>query len=150
TETTTATGAAERSLRRSYGGTDRKQARDNAEAYARAEVLARGAVRLAVTTPQDLSKPFEVRIEGADGGRGATDDSGSVAAIRLDSLLAQLPPALRVESAEERSEGPPMATAKPRLRRAHDFAFFEPLTVEWRYRLVPPPGYKAAPLPPSR
>ena len=150
TETTTASGAPERSLRRSYAETDRKQARDNAEAYARAEFLARGAVRLAVTEPDNLAKPFEVRIEVQDAGRGATDDTGSVVAIRLESLLAQLPPALRAESAEERIEGPPIATARPRLRRAHDFVFFEPETVEWRYRLTPPPGYQAAPLPASR
>jgi len=149
-ETTTASGGPERSLRRSYGETDRKQAQDNAEAYARAEFLARGAVRLAVTDANDLSRPFEVKIAIENAGRGATDDSGSVGAIRLDSLLAQLPPALRAESAEERTEGPPVATARPRHKRAHDFVFFEPETVEWRYRLVPPPGYRPAPLPPSR
>jgi tetratricopeptide (TPR) repeat protein len=149
-ETTIVSGGPERSLRRSYGESDRKHAQENAEAYARQEYLARGAVHLTFTDVADLGKPFEVKLEIEDAARGGTDESGCVAAIRLDSLLTHLPVALRAESAEERTEGPPAATARRRRKRAQDFVFFEPFTVEWRYRLVPPPGYKPAPLPASR
>jgi tetratricopeptide (TPR) repeat protein len=146
-ETTEAWGSIERGYRRNFRDANPKALREGLEKYAGREYLAKGAVETEHSNPNDLSRPFQIRIEAADAGRGATDQGTAVAAIRLESLLQRLPAELT--QATPASAGTPGTEKAKEKKRTQDYVFFEPFSVEWRYRIVPPPGYDPAPLPES-
>src|SRR5947209_10831950 len=78
-----------------------------------------------------------MRMEMRNARRGYTDTRNAAVGINPAALLARLPADLVKDAAE----------AEP---RQSDYVFREPMQLEVRYRLVPPPGYVPQPLPADR
>lgn len=139
-ETTEYRGARERELRAAYARAGRGEllaalAEHAAEAY-----LAEELTGLDHSDPEDLSQPFRLRLEMAGAGRGTTDLREAAVAIFLSSFAERLPGELTAQP----------GGGEPEETRRHDYVFSRPLQVEVRYRIVPPAGYAARPLPARR
>ena len=98
--------------------------------------------------PADLSKPFRLVVEADRARRGFTELETAVVAIRMESLFQKLPREL-----QER-EPPAKKTVdeqdKAKRPRSADYQLPEAFVTEWRYRIVPPPGFQLKPLPPNK
>jgi tetratricopeptide (TPR) repeat protein len=145
TEVTQSEGADDAYARRFYAQSDRKRYRDAMESYAKGHYLAKELKDVSAGDPHDLSKPFALKLDIAEAGRGPTENGEAVVAIFPIALLENLPWPLRNPASEDDDE---KATARNKYRkREHDFVIPVPYTKEWRYTIVPPAGFAARPLP---
>jgi tetratricopeptide (TPR) repeat protein len=133
-ETTRTTGAVERSYRSYYARTEPKALRENQEKYAASELQA-AVVAAQSPDPRDLSGPFQFRVESTR--QAAGDGESATVTIHTAGLFSRLPDAI----GDEPEAG---ATAAPRRQ---PFVFYEPHRVELVYKIVPPAGFVAKPLP---
>ncbi|HYM62870.1 MAG TPA: DUF3857 domain-containing protein [Thermoanaerobaculia bacterium] len=147
TEKTEATGAVESNQRRYYAQSDRKKYREAMENYVKGHYAAKALKSLDASDPHDLSKPFNLTLEITEAGRGNTDDGEAAVALFTSGLVGELPYALQPgpENDDDQSESGKAAAA--RRKRVHDFVFTVPFVREWKYQIIPPPGYVARPLP---
>lgn len=139
-ETTEYRGVEEQELRAAYAEADRDELRAALEEYAAEAYLAQALTGLDHSDPEDLSQPFRLRLEMEGASRGSTDVREAVVAIFLSTFAERLPEELTAEPEEGAVEA---------LRR-HDYVFTRPMQVEVRYRIVPPAGFAARPLPAYR
>lgn len=93
----------------------------------------------------DFSSPFRLRLEAEEVATAESDLDQATVEIQLANLLERLPYPMRVDG-EETEE----STGEEKKERQYDLEWEAPFTTEWRYRIVPPAGYRAAPLPESR
>jgi tetratricopeptide (TPR) repeat protein len=135
TETSEEWGAFAVSDRLHYRDQDPKDIREHLEKYAKATYMAKRLTSYSHTPPEDLSAPFRLVLEVADADRARTYSDAAAVYLRLPVLLDNLPSSLT--DGEEH---------KPRV---HDFVVFVPYVYEVRSRLVPPPGFAPATLPPD-
>ncbi len=148
-ETTEVTGSVERGYRSYYDGTAEKDVRENLEKYAKSAYLSEKLTHYETSPVRDLSARFRLKLELEQAKRGNTDFSSAVVAIRLEGLLNRLPDFFFQEPEDEKpkeSAGQP-AAAPQKKRRKHDFLLAEAFSNEWRYRIVPPPGFRVRSLP---
>ncbi len=140
-ETVEASGAPEALYREIYGQALESNLQSEMETYARTEYLARGAVTAKTSDPQNFSGPFKRIVTAQDARRGFVDLREALVSIPRLSLFAGLPDALR--------EFEPDSLANPAYtgHRKEDFGIDMPMRLEWRYRIVPPSGYRAEPVP---
>lgn len=108
--------------------------------YLKGEYLAKGLDRMERTDPSDLDRPFELVLEANSVRRGWTDLDAASAAIDLSGMFRSLP-----REAKTRPVEAPDEPKKP--PRTGDVQLPEPFVADWRYRIVPPPGYRADPVP---
>ncbi|HWM89208.1 MAG TPA: DUF3857 domain-containing protein [Thermoanaerobaculia bacterium] len=139
-ETTDYWGIEEQDLRSAYSTADSEDIRAALEEYADEAYLAQELTDLDFSDPQDLSKPFRLRLEMSNASRGTTDVREAAVAIFLSSFAERLPDELTAEPEEGEVLEP----------RRHDYVFTRPLQVEVRYRIVPPAGFEPRPLPSYR
>ncbi|HYN20323.1 MAG TPA: DUF3857 domain-containing protein [Thermoanaerobaculia bacterium] len=146
-ETTEYWGSQEQELRSSYAEAAREDLRDALEEYASEAYLADELTDLDYSDPADLSQPFRLRLEAEGAARGTTDVREAAVAIFLSAFAERLPAELTGgdEDAEEEEDAEIVA-----LPRQHDYVFSRPLQLEVRYRIVPPAGFTARPLPSYR
>jgi len=95
--------------------------------------------------PRDLAKPFETIIDVTESRSGVIRNGSGSVVINLGDLFTGLPPTMR-DYHELAAGESPSATEK---KRVHDFQFPFPTIKEWRYRIVPAPGFRARALPPA-
>src|SRR6185369_1729057 len=105
-----------------------------------------------------LSTPFWLRLE-TSGERATSDGKEAEVAIIPSKLTEQLPGAVTGESEddgddaqgeeENRTRPADGPTPEPPKRRAAAFEISRPYFAEWRYRIVPPPGFTPGELPES-
>ncbi|HUP63278.1 MAG TPA: DUF3857 domain-containing protein [Thermoanaerobaculia bacterium] len=142
-ELSEASGADESSMRRYYVSSDRKRYRESIEEYVKSYYSAKSLAKLEAGDPHDLTKPFHIRVEASEAARGISMDGEAAVAIFPSGLLDNLPWSLRdFDSNPDDDEA-----AKAKKRRKNDFVFHRPFVREWRYRIVPPPGFVARTLP---
>ena len=141
-EITRAWGSIERFYRASYEN-DEKAVREGLETYARQAYLSEKLVDFSYSDPSDLSKPFEVRLEMAEAGRGPSDLRAAAVAVPLAGIGNRLPFFIMMDVPEQPGE----KLAEAKKWRTKDLALTEPFSIEWQYRIVPPPGFRARPLP---
>jgi predicted Zn-dependent protease len=139
-ETTEYWGVQEQELRAAYAEANREEMRSALEDYAGEAYLAQELTDFDYSDPEDLSKPFRLRLEMAGAARGTTDIREAVVAIFLSSFAERLPEELTAEPEEGVAEE----------ARQHDYLFTRPMQLEVRYRIVPPAGYTPRPLPAHR
>ena len=137
-ETTEYYGETERTLRAYYAAADAKKLREFLEEYAAAAYLAGKLGKVEHSDPNDLSRPLTLRLEAEQVGQGITDVRDAAVAIQPGALLARLPEEFSYQDDER--DGP----------RTTGYVFSQPLSVETRYRVVPPAGFIPQPLPASR
>ncbi len=126
-------------LRGHYAGTDKKQLQKDLDGYVKRTYLTEKPVTYEVTPPNDLTQPFKLRLSVTAALRGYTDANSAVAAIPLGPIAEDLPEHLRAPLADEGEDKLPPRTA--------DVYFSEPFVNEWRYRIIPPEGFRARDLP---
>ncbi|HZV86550.1 MAG TPA: DUF3857 domain-containing protein [Candidatus Binatus sp.] len=147
-ETTQALGVFESEFRASYAGTNVKDIEKGLKEYIGNEYASEKLARWERTDPRDMSKPFQLVVEATDARRGFTDLDNAVAAIRVDSLFYKLPDELaRREKQPER--GAEEGKDKPKKLRTADYQLPEAFQYELRYKIDPPEGFQAKPVPPD-
>jgi tetratricopeptide (TPR) repeat protein/transglutaminase-like putative cysteine protease len=120
---------------------DRKAVTKNFESYASQVFFAKKLLSCTYGDATDLNKPLEIRLEAGEAGRAVTDLREAVVAVSLDTLWNGLPYFLRD------TQPPPKAAKDAPPERTNDIVLYQPYVQELRYHVVPPPGFKARPLP---
>jgi tetratricopeptide (TPR) repeat protein/transglutaminase-like putative cysteine protease len=143
-EVTEYRGASELDMRRLYASQKAEDLRESITSYINAAYLTRKLSKLDYSDPKDLAKPFQIRVEAAEVGRGYTDLGSAVVAVFPSALFSRLPAEITGRGEEEEDDG---EESKP---RQHDYDLTRPLSVETRYRVVPPAGFRPQPLPVAR
>jgi transglutaminase-like putative cysteine protease/predicted Zn-dependent protease len=139
-ETSEYQGAIERDVRALYGLQDGQTVRQALKEYATAAYLAEDLGAVSHSEAADLSAPMRLRVEVKNARRGFTDERNAGVGISPAALLNRLPDELLGGDGED---------ASPEPRQA-DYVFSRPMTIEVRYRIVPPAGYAPQPLPAPR
>jgi transglutaminase-like putative cysteine protease/tetratricopeptide (TPR) repeat protein len=137
-ELSEATGALDQELR----GIVMESAEQNREAllpYVRNMYNAEELTAVKHPDPFDLQLPFRIELDAAKCRVGFTSSKEAVAWLSPSLLLDRFPGALSGVPDEEEK--------KPKPRRS-PFRIPLPFEAVWRYRIVPPAGYEALPLPP--
>jgi tetratricopeptide (TPR) repeat protein len=96
--------------------------------------------------PKDFAVPFRLTLEGAKARRGYTSLRDAVLYIPIGDLFRSLPYDFRTREATEEENA---KATRPQKRRTLDYLLPRPFSALWHYRIVPPPGFQAAALPPS-
>ena len=137
-ETSEYQGAIERDVRALYSLQDGQTMRQALKEYATTAYLAEDLGAVDHSSATDLSTPMRLRIEVKNARRGFTDERNAGVGITPAALLNRLP--------DELLDG---EDGSPEPRQA-DYVFSRPMTIEVRYRIVPPVGYAPQPLPAPR
>jgi tetratricopeptide (TPR) repeat protein len=142
-ETSQPQGLSESDYRSWYGGADTKDVRKRLEEYVKDHYSAESLGPLEHTPGNDMSRPFELTMRAEKAHRGYVDTEKASLYIPTANLYTHVPEFLR--TAPKRAEN---GTQLEDDRRKHD-AVFRPFVSEWRYHIVPPPGFTARSLPPD-
>ena len=148
-ETSEWVGTDDASARRYAAETDKKSYRESMEKYAKQEYSAEKLKSVDTTDPRDLAKPFKLTITVSEAARGTTADVDAVVAVFPQNLMTNLPYDLRNASDDDAKNEEKDESAKKPKKRTRDFVFPNPYVKEWRYRVIPPPGFIARTLPPN-
>lgn len=141
-------GVFESEFRSAYVDAENKDSRKNLRDYLANEYLSEKLVRMERSEPSDLSKQFQLILEAGGAKRASTDLESAAAAIRLETLFYKLPGELQ-EREKEEEKGADAAKDKPKKPRTGDYQLPEAFVYEWQYRIFPPFGFQAKPLPPN-
>ncbi len=143
TEVTEAVGGWDSVIRQYAATTEKKDYRESMEGYAKRVYGAESLKNVTTTNPRDLDTPFRITLDIEKVERGQTGDLDAAAAIFPSGLVDSLPWALREPDDKEEE------TKKPKKPRTRDFVVSMPYVKEFIYRIVPPQGFTARPLPES-
>jgi transglutaminase-like putative cysteine protease/tetratricopeptide (TPR) repeat protein len=132
-------------LRRDYATAEKKAYRESLEKYATDYYLATKIESVEAGDPHDFAKPFRLTIDITKSKSGVVYDGEADVLIPTYNIVSWLPLSLR--NYEPKNADAPLVKADK--KRVHDFVFARPLTREWIYRVVPPPGFRAQTLPAS-
>jgi len=144
TERTQPMGVFESHYRASYADKPDKDTREGLTGYVKAQYAAETLGSVERTDPGDLSKQFELTINGEKARRGYTDLDNALAAITTSSLFQMLPDELKHKESDDKKKDDKEAPKKPRVA---DWELDQPFTAEWRYTIVPPAGFIPKELP---
>lgn len=147
-ERTEPRGVFESEFRSIYADADNKENRKSLQTYIKEQYLSEKLSRLERSDPADLSRPFHMEIEASEAKRGSTDLETSVAAIRMESLFYKLPEELQ-EREKEASKTTDALQEKSKKPRTADYQLPMAFIYEWQYKIIPPMGFQAKPLPPN-
>lgn len=132
-------GEPERTARAELARLDPEASRKLAKAYVASDAFrGKDLASMEHTDPADLSRPFHLRLAAKQAERGQTDLLTAAVGIPLVAVAGALPDAITEEGEEEGGDRP----------RQGDY-LLSPSVREARYRIVPPPGFAPAPLPPA-
>jgi transglutaminase-like putative cysteine protease len=138
-ETTETRGTIEAEYRAWYAGADTKERLDTLKTYAHDAYRAKALANYEHTASTDFSKFYSMSLEMKDAPVGSTDLTAAVVGVNVANITGRLPDYFD-EQLEEEDE------SKPAAKRTADVVI-EPFVNEWRYRIQPPPGFKARQLP---
>lgn len=139
-------GTFESGYRANYADADDKQMRKSLSGYVENEYLAEKLTKYERTDPRDLSRQFRLTLESAPAKRGSTDLEVAVAAIRVESLFHNLPNELQQREKAEKEKAEEGDESAPK-KRVSDYELDEAFFADWEYKIVPPVGFRAKPLP---
>lgn len=134
----------EPAFRNSYVDVKAKATVEDLTDYVKSEYAAERLAKVDRSDPKDFSQPFRLTLEGSKARRGFTSLTDAQVYIPIDGLFRALPYELR--SREPTEEENAKAT-HPARKRTLDYVLTRPFSVQWHYRIVPPPGFQAATLP---
>lgn len=147
-ETARAWGSIDREYRHSFYRQDAAEAEETFADYVENVYGAEELVSWKHSEVEDLSQPFEIRLEARKAQNAYTDLEDAAVSVNPGFLLSRLPRFL-LESDDE-DDGGKTGSGDSEITgaRKSDLVLFEPYVLEWRYRIVPPDGYRPADLPP--
>lgn len=137
TDVTNLSGSIEVSYRHGYDGADPKETQKSLDKYAKDAYLSEKPTKYEYTKAYDLTTPFKLTIGITEAARGTSGDDEAVVAVPLSWLTTRLPEMLRSEVSDKTP------------KRKANLVIAEPYIEEWDYRIIPPPGFRPAPLPDS-
>lgn len=137
-------GSSESDYRSSYGDKEDKEKRKALAEYVHTQYLADKLDKLEVSDATDLTKQFELVLETNAGKRGVTELDSAVIAIRLESIFARLPEEFQEKKKTESKDD---EKDKSKRERSVDYQLPRSFVTEWRYKVVPPPGFQLKALP---
>jgi predicted Zn-dependent protease len=137
-------GSSESDYRSSYGDKEDKEKRKALAEYVHAQYLADKLDKLEVSDAADLTKQFQLVLETNAGKRGVTDLDSALIAIRLESIFARLPEEFQEKKKTENKDD---EKDKSKHERSTDYQLPRNFVTEWRYEVVPPPGFQPKALP---
>ncbi len=114
--------------------------------YAKQDYQADELGEYRLTSPEDFSVPFSLRMELPSSRLVVTGEEQAAIAISADELASRLPWYFHHDGADDEDEDEEEEKKTPRPPRTAD-VFFQPFLAELNYRIVPPPGFRARPLP---
>lgn len=135
-ETTNLTGSLAAGYRNELGHEGEKEQRKILEQYVGTTYRADTLGSYELSPVRELSLPLRMRLEIPAARRGQTDETEAVVALFAEAVLKRLP-----------NELTDVSDKNPVEPRQNDFLMREPHLAEVRYRIVPPEGYQAKPLP---
>ncbi len=145
-EITRPMGIFESNFRSYYADKPDQETRKDLIDYVKSQYEAGKLTKVDRTDPADLSRQFELTLGCERARRGYTDLEDAQAAIPLGPLFQRLPDELKSrEDADETKKNDDKD--KPKKPRTADWWLNEPSSVEWQYRIVPPPGFVPKELP---
>lgn len=136
-ETIRPAGNYERISRRALAMSNRPDYDARLQEITKEKYLSKEAAVVVSTPATALEKPFEIALEARSAGRTATEGGEAAAALDVYAGFDYLPPGL-LTLPEEGDE------------RQHPWFFSEPTSMEHRFVIAAPDGYRARPLPEGR
>lgn len=147
-ETTETFGSIEAIYRNYYAYLDPKEAEQQFREYGQEKYLAKEQSHGTFSVPRDLSVPFSIRIEMPKAGRAVTDRAEAVVAIIISDIGSRLS-YLDYEEEELSEDVGENGDDKKVNKRVSELLLQEAFVTEWRYKIVPPPGFNLRGLPES-
>ncbi|HEY0704888.1 MAG TPA: DUF3857 domain-containing protein [Candidatus Acidoferrales bacterium] len=141
-------GSIESPYRSYFSDPEGKELHKQLNSYMQSQYLAERLDRVERSDPSDTSKQFTLRLESNRGRRGLTELDGAVIGIRLETLFERLPAELQEREPTVKKDA--TDADKPVKPRTLDYQLPIAFTTEWQYKVVPPEGYQAKPLPPDK
>lgn len=144
-------GSVEENYRSFFDGAPVAELQQYLEGYAAQTYLAESLENFELTDTTDFSAPYRIRLEMLRAQRGTTSSVDAAVAIIPGTLFTRLPKFLgeAIQTADESGGGKGASGVEPVTRKG-DLELLEPYSIEFRYRIVPPPGFQHHPLPESR
>ncbi|HJZ99369.1 MAG TPA: DUF3857 domain-containing protein [Candidatus Solibacter sp.] len=149
TEVTEMYGAPDRQYRSIFGEKDEKDLRESLKGYVEWTYGEAKISRATRGDPDDLTKPYQLKIELADAQRGTTARTEAAVGIRLSQIATTRLPDYFTEDPEEKDKNKKEKDKdeEPEPKRERDFVISEPFIHEWRYIVHVPPGFRLRQLP---
>jgi len=122
-ETSQYWGSSESMMRSMYSQMNQVEVREALESYAESVYLSETIADVEHTDPRDWSQPFQIRFEAREVELAGTEGGEAAVGIVLQPMLDSIP-------------------TIPEAERKNDLVLPEPIVIEWRYRIVPPPGFE--------
>jgi transglutaminase-like putative cysteine protease/tetratricopeptide (TPR) repeat protein len=140
-ETTTWYGNGESAIRSSFSGGEGKDYKKKLDEYVQSEYLADGVGKYERADAAKLNEPFSLKLEVPRAKRGNTGLTDALIAIRLIDLVSgRIPEEFKKDEKNDTESKP----------RTVDWYLEEVSQSEWRYRVLPPPGFRVRALPESK
>jgi transglutaminase-like putative cysteine protease len=135
-ETTETRGTVELEYRSWYAGADTKERLESLAEYAETAYRAKAVSHYTHTSSTDFTKFYSMTLDIKEAPVGSTDLNTAAVGVNLGNIVSRLPPFF----SQQLEDGAVDA-------KRGDDVVFEPYIVEWRYRVNPPDGFRARPLP---
>jgi transglutaminase-like putative cysteine protease/tetratricopeptide (TPR) repeat protein len=146
-ETTEVHGLAEAGYRSYYRGADVAEQRKNLEGYIKNEYVSEKLSKFETSDAADMSRPFRLTIEAAEGRRAYTSLTDADLYVNIYKILQRLPNALTAEAEDEKGQDDKLLSERTKKKRKRDFVFFAPFVTEWHYRIILPLGFAVRAVP---
>ena len=124
-------------IRSNYASPDPAKLKKDLEGYLKTYYGAEKLTKLDYSSSNDLKQPFRLTLESDKVQRGMTDQTVATVAIFPANIVENLSTYFR----EQGEEGAPVEP------RTENFVTSSPFVTEWRYKIVPPAGFKSRKLP---
>jgi tetratricopeptide (TPR) repeat protein len=135
-ETSHFTGGLEAYYKNNFAGADEKKVREQLERYVKSSYDAKKLESCSVKSASSHDEPFELVVAASGCGLATTEYSYASAILKTGGLVDFLPDELTVSK-----------DAKEAKARKSDLFLSLPYRAEYRFHIVPPAGFVAAPLP---
>jgi tetratricopeptide (TPR) repeat protein len=147
-ETTETWGLADTNLRQSYESVEADTLTEVFKPYAQGAYMAEAVAKVELSNPEDITVPFRLQLEITGVESAMTDETAAAIAIDPINLFEPLPFHFWVyEEESEQSEDVTQTESEYKADDDMDTVLEQPYVTEWRYQIIPPPGYVPDPLP---
>lgn len=151
-ETSVTHGEIDATYRSDFGGTKTREEKANLEKYAKDEYLAKALASVQHGNEQDLTKPFDLKLDVVEAKRANTLINDAAVALPFSEILVRLPEWFRTDPKVDGEKLTPQQedNRKRAVQARTDEYDVHPFTTEWRYTITPPAGFVLRALPENK
>jgi len=147
-ETTETWGLADTDLRQSFVSVEADELTEGLEPYVQGAYMAEALTSAEISDPEDITIPFRLQLEITGVEIAVTDETTAAIAINPVGLFEPLPYYFWINEEEsEPSKDVTKTETENKTDNDKDTVLEQPYVTEWRYQIIPPPGYVPDPLP---